>query len=657
MVPLMMAVGPSVPVVILSEDAPQQAISTIDRTGSVDPPVVASRQADLAVTEVAAIGEVGRDLQDAVDSEIAQPLIAGPSELTLAARERRTQQADSSQTWIPDWATLTVAALLLGIATQLVRLVVGNFRVHGLIRKSTDDTPQEWAADWHAAKATMQVGDTVSLKESPVDISRLACGVLRRTVLFPTAARGWEHDRRQAVMLHELGHVRQRDVAAILLGQLAAAVFFFHPLAWFVVRQLRLDCERAYDDLVLNAGQKPVDYARHLTEIARSFSASRHQNALAMAMSRSSNIESRVTAILDSDTPRKPLSRVARRAALASALLLGVLVAAPRPGQSQAETEDTPASARTTAADDASRKSPKVTTYKPLSSLKPLRQRTDGNNVFATPAAPNAWNVNTDENVLWSAKLGSQTYGSPIVSGGKVFIGTNNAGEYLEAFPDARDLGCLLAFDVQTGNFLWQYSAEKLATGRVNDWPRRGISASPYVADDRLWIVTNRSEVVCMDTEGFHDGEDDGLLDGPHSKSLKAGDTYPRKRADVVWTVDLMKTFGSFPHNHSDCTITSDGKLLFIVVPNGTDHTHLKASSATAPSFAALDAGTGAVVWTNWDSENRVLHGQWSSAAYGQLGGVSQFICPSGSGWLYGLDAATGKTLWKFDCNPKGQRR
>jgi beta-lactamase regulating signal transducer with metallopeptidase domain/outer membrane protein assembly factor BamB len=656
MVPLMMAVGPSVPVAILSREAPQQDIATIDRIESVDPPAVPSRQADLAVTEVAAIGDAGGNFQDTVDNEIAQPLLAGPSELTLAARDRRTQQAGSSRTLIPAWLTLTVAALLLGIVAQLVRLVVGNFRVHGLVRKSTDDTPQEWATDWHDAKAAMQVGDTVSLKESSADISPLACGVLRQTVLFPTAARGWEHDRRQAVMLHELGHVRQRDVAAILLGQLAAAVFFFHPLVWFVVRQLRHDCERACDDLVLNAGQKPIEYARHLAEIARSFSASHHQNVLAMAMSRSSNIESRVTAILDSDTPRKPLSSVTRRLVLAGALLLGAIVAAPRAGHSQTEIEVTPAPARTTATDDGSKRSPEITTYQRVFSPKPLRQRTDAGNVFTALSAPDAWNIDSGENVQWSAKLGSQTLGSPVVSGGRVFIGTNNAGEYLEAFPEARDLGCLLAFDVQTGNFLWQYSAEKLATGRVNDWPRRGITASPYVEDDRLWIVTNRSEVVCIDTEGFHDGEDDGLLDGPHSESLKAGDSQPRKRADVVWTVDLMKTFGSFPHNHSDCTITSDGKLLFIVVPNGTDHTHRDLPSPKAPSFVALDAKTGAVVWTNRDSENQILHGQWSSAVYGQLGGVSQVICPSGSGWLFGLDATTGETLWKFDCNPKDSK-
>ena len=166
---------------------------------------------------------------------------------------------------------------------------------------------------------------------------------------------------------------------------------------------------------------------------------------------------------------------------------------------------------------------------------------------------------------------------------------------------------------------------------------------------DRLWIVNNRSEVVCLDTSGFYDDQDDG----PTKDWMLQGDKPAKDEADVVWSLDLIKTFGSFPYHHSNCTITSDGKLLFVVVPNGRDESHLRLPSPRAPSFVALNAKTGEVVWTSLEHSDQILHGQWSSAAYGRLGGVSQVICPSGSGWLFGLDSVTGKTLWKFDCNPK----
>ena len=145
------------------------------------------------------------------------------------------------------------------------------------------------------------------------------------------------------------------------------------------------------------------------------------------------------------------------------------------------------------------------------------------NNVALADAGPEDWNPGdfdrrtgvwlpgTSRNVKWTAALGSQTYGSPTIAGGKVFVGTNNATGYLKRAPADVDLGCLLAFRERDGHFLWQHSSEKLPAGRVHDWPMQGICSTPLVEGDRLWFVTNRCEVRCLDTEGFYDGVDDGL--------------------------------------------------------------------------------------------------------------------------------------------------
>ena len=106
--------------------------------------------------------------------------------------------------------------------------------------------------------------------------------------------------------------------------------------------------------------------------------------------------------------------------------------------------------------------------------------------------------------------LGSQTYGNPVVADGRVFVGTNNGAGHLKRYPSKVDLGCLLAFDEKTGDFLWQHSSEKLITGRVHDWPLQGICCAPLVEGERLWFVTSRGEVRCLDTQGFYDDEDDG---------------------------------------------------------------------------------------------------------------------------------------------------
>ena len=127
---------------------------------------------------------------------------------------------------------------------------------------------------------------------------------------------------------------------------------------------------------------------------------------------------------------------------------------------------------------------------------------------------PAVWQPETAKNIKWVARLGSQTYGNAVVAGEKVFVGTNNSGGWLTRSPGKVDLGCLLAFDNQDGSFLWQDSSEKLRTGRVHDWPLQGICCAPLVEQDRLWFVTSRGEVKCLDTEGFYDDQDDGVAAG-----------------------------------------------------------------------------------------------------------------------------------------------
>ncbi len=122
------------------------------------------------------------------------------------------------------------------------------------------------------------------------------------------------------------------------------------------------------------------------------------------------------------------------------------------------------------------------------------------------------WDRSKAQNIRWYAKLGSQTYGNPVVAGGRVFVGTNNGAGHLKRYPSDVDLGCLLAFNEQDGEFLWQHSSEKLITGRVHDWPLQGICCAPLVEGDRLWFVTSRGEVRCLDTHGFYDDEDDGVV-------------------------------------------------------------------------------------------------------------------------------------------------
>jgi outer membrane protein assembly factor BamB len=259
------------------------------------------------------------------------------------------------------------------------------------------------------------------------------------------------------------------------------------------------------------------------------------------------------------------------------------------------------------------------------------------------------WDPSTSKNVAWVAALGSQSYGNPVVAGGQVYIGTNNGKGWLSRYPAAVDLGCLLAFSAEDGAFLWQDSSEKLPTGRVHDWPLQGICCAPLVEGDRLWYVTSRGEVKCLDTAGFRDGENDGPFT---AEKIQAED-----EADVVWVLDMMKELGVSQHNMCSCSVTSVGDFLFVNTSNGVDEGHLNLPNPEAPSFLCLDKRDGRVLWADGSPGAFVLHGQWSSPAYGDIEGVPQVLFGGGDGWLYSFDArgdnGRSKLLWKFDCNPK----
>jgi outer membrane protein assembly factor BamB len=260
------------------------------------------------------------------------------------------------------------------------------------------------------------------------------------------------------------------------------------------------------------------------------------------------------------------------------------------------------------------------------------------------------WLSAESRNIKWVAALGSQTYGPPVVSGGKVFVGTNNGFAYLKRYPATVDLGVLLCFDTHDGRFLWQHSNEKLATGRVQDWPLQGLCSKPWIEGDRLWYVTNRCEVFCLDTEGFRDDENDGPEQSEPNQN--------RNEADVVWKLDMIGKLGVSPHNMSTCSVIAAGKRLFVCTSNGLDESHINLPKPEAPSFICLDKRTGELLWSDKSPGRNILHGQWGSPAFGVLGGVPQVIFPGGDGWLYSFDPAggperTSKLLWKFDCNPK----
>ena len=256
---------------------------------------------------------------------------------------------------------------------------------------------------------------------------------------------------------------------------------------------------------------------------------------------------------------------------------------------------------------------------------------------------PTDWDVRTGKNVKWVVELGSQSYGNPVVAEGVVLVGTNN--EALRDPEATGDRGVLMAFRESDGEFLWQATHEKLAAGRANDWPFQGIASSPLVLDGIAYYMSNRAELVAVDLQGFHDGENDG----PYTDEERTGPHDP----DIVWIFDTMEEVGNFPHNLANSSPVAYDGLLYISTGNGQDESHVNVPSPNAPALLAIDIKTGQLVWEDGSPGGNVLHGQWSTPSIGEIGGVVQVVHAQGDGWVRGFDAKTGEKLWEFDTNPK----
>ncbi len=215
-------------------------------------------------------------------------------------------------------------ALWLLVASALVlRWVAGYAALRRAIARSRELRDPGWQALMRRLSRRLGLTREPALRLGHSRQMPLTWGIRRPGILLPAEALDWADDQKEIVLLHELAHVRRRDVLIQHLTALVSAFYWFNPLVWAASRQLRREREGACDDLVLSLGTRPSEYARHLLNLARRMHSPGKAPALAMA--RRSQLEGRLLAILD---PQRIRAGASPRA-LIGATLLVTLMAAP----------------------------------------------------------------------------------------------------------------------------------------------------------------------------------------------------------------------------------------------------------------------------------------------------------------------------------------
>lgn len=290
---------------------------------------------------------------------------------------------------------------LTGMTLLLANLALGLLRLRRLAGTAS---PIASGPLWRAAERTclrLELFGSPRILQGDDDAIPMTWGLLRPVVLLPAGAEAWTAARIDAVLMHELGHVKRRDYLAQVMAQVACAVYWFNPLVWLASHRMRVEREHACDDLVVSAGHEATTYAEDLLRLATVFRSTGRTEAAALGMTRSNDLRERLVAILDDTRRRGGLSRRRILGALsltiAVATLLATLtpaVAAPAVATADLDALDAQSTGETVQADDVGAFSERAGETDPSD--------TEGTTRFSTLEAPIVRSVPGDVSVVGS---------------------------------------------------------------------------------------------------------------------------------------------------------------------------------------------------------------------------------------------------------------
>jgi outer membrane protein assembly factor BamB len=226
-----------------------------------------------------------------------------------------------------------------------------------------------------------------------------------------------------------------------------------------------------------------------------------------------------------------------------------------------------------------------------------------------------------------------------------------------------------MCLDEKTGAFLWQLVVPKRSEDPYLDWPKSGIASEATVDEGKVYIVSNRGEVLCVDPGGFGNGNDGPFQDESEHQTPQGEPLIPvdQTDADILWIFDMVSGAGIWTHDGTHTSILVDGNHLYLNTGTGVDNTHRKIRTPDAPSLIVLDKRDGRLLAREREGIAPVIfHATWSAPSLGLVNGAKTIFFAAGNGIVYGFEALretpppgeaiTLKKLWQFDPDPESPK-
>lgn len=202
-----------------------------------------------------------------------------PTSVTLENIKYELPVSFKLQMWLSAHISELVICWLIGAAFLLLRFAGGWIFTERLRTNAKIVMDKEWRARFGVLTARMNISQAIEFKETARILTPMVIGAFRPVVLIPIGLlSGFSTAQVEAILAHELAHIRRNDYLVNMLQSFVEVVFFFHPAIWWISEKIRTEREHCCDDIALSACGDRVSLAHALVKVAE------WQNAPQMAM-------------------------------------------------------------------------------------------------------------------------------------------------------------------------------------------------------------------------------------------------------------------------------------------------------------------------------------------------------------------------------------
>ena len=176
--------------------------------------------------------------------------------------------ADRLARLVAPWLGVVVGVWCCGVVMFSIRPVWGWFNVQRLKTVGVSPVADSVQQALKRIEQKLQISRRVQLLQSSLVNVPVVVGCFQSVILLPASfISGVPVSQLEAILAHELAHVRRYDYLVNLMQTLVETLFFYHPAVWWVSRRIRIERENCCDDLVVAVFGNKVEYGRALLAV------------------------------------------------------------------------------------------------------------------------------------------------------------------------------------------------------------------------------------------------------------------------------------------------------------------------------------------------------------------------------------------------------